>query len=127
MMDAPHVQASRVAAERLGRRAEWLAALHLACRGFQILARRFRAGGGEADLIARRGALLVLAEVKARPSFDEALFAVTPRMRRRIEAAGNIFVARHPALAGFARRYDIIAIAGWRVRHIPDAWREEDI
>lgn len=118
---------ARAAAERHGRRAETLASLYLGCRGFQIVARRFKAAGGEIDLVARRGGLLVLAEVKARPTLDDAVFSVTARTCRRIEAAGRIFVSRHPGLAELARRYDIIAVAGWRVRHIPDAWREEDI
>lgn len=117
---------ARIAAYGEGRRAERLAAFWLALRGFQILGRRFRAAGGEIDIVARRGGLLVLVEVKARPTLDEAVLAVTQRTRRRVEAAGRIFVARKPRLATFARRYDIIAVAGWRLRHIPDAWREEE-
>lgn len=116
--------AARQAAERLGRRAEWLAGLWLAAKGFHILDRRFRAGGGEIDLAAKRGQLLVLVEVKARSSLDEALLAVTGRSRRRIEAAGRAFIARRPHLVECALRYDIIAVAGWRVRHFADAWRE---
>lgn len=126
MSDLPQTQPARIAAERHGRRAEWLASLHLFSRGFQIVERRFRAAGGEIDLVARRGGLLVLAEVKARPTLDDAVFSVTTRTRRRIEAAGRLFIAKHPRLAGLACRYDIIAVAGWRIRHIPDAWREED-
>lgn len=116
--------AVRQAAERLGRRAEWLAGLWLAAKGFHILERRFRAAGGEIDLAAKRGRLLVFAEVKARSSLDGALFAVTGRSRRRIEAAGRAFIARRPHLADHALRYDIIAVAGWRVRHFADAWRD---
>ncbi|MBI1364506.1 MAG: YraN family protein [Alphaproteobacteria bacterium] len=126
-MSARGGTAGRIAAERQGRRAEWLAGLWLSLRGFQILARRFKAAGGEIDLVARRGRLLVFAEVKARPRLDDGVFAVTACNRRRVEAAGRAFVARHPRLAGFAMRYDIIAVAGWRLRHAPDAWREDDV
>lgn len=115
---------SRMAAERAGRRAEWLAGLWLAAKGFHVLERRFKAAGGEIDLAARRGRLLVLVEVKARASVDAALIAVTNRARRRIEAAGRALIARRPHLAECALRYDIIAVAGWRVRHFADAWRE---
>lgn len=125
-MNLRNAAPARIAAERHGRRAEWLASLHLMCRGFEIIARRFKAAGGEIDLVARRGGLLVLAEVKARASLDDAVFSVTDPTRRRIEAAGRMFISRHPHLAPLGLRYDIIAVAGWRVRHIPGAWREED-
>jgi len=109
---------------RTGRRAEDLAALYLRLRGFTIVARRFRARSGEADIIARRGRLLVFAEVKARASLDEALFAVTFRNRARVSAAAAAFVAHRPAFAACDIRYDIIAVKGWRIRHIPAAWRD---
>jgi putative endonuclease len=125
-MNAGDVQYARVSAERRGRRSEWLASIYLLCRGFRIVARRFKAGGGEIDLVARRGDLLAFVEVKARAGLDEAVLAVTQRSRRRLQAAGRQFIARHPRLATLAIRYDIIAIAGLKVRHIPDAWREED-
>lgn len=126
-MTAPRTRSpARVAAERRGRRAERLAELALFFKGFRIIARRFKAAGGEIDLVARRGPLLVFAEVKARASLDEAVFAVTPRARRRIEDAGRRFLALNPRLSPEAVRYDILAVAGWRVRHLADAWREYD-
>lgn len=117
---------SRRGAERLGRRAEQLAGLWLTAKGFHIFERRFRAAGGEIDLAAKRGRLVVFAEVKARASLDQAIFAVTTQNRRRIEAAGRALIAQRPHLAQCALRYDIIAVAGWRVRHLADAWREGD-
>ena len=118
--------AARLKAERAGRRAEYLASLFLQLKGFGVLARRYKSPVGEIDLVARRGGLVAFVEVKARPSLDEAVFAVSPRARRRIEAAGRLFIAREPHLAALALRYDIIAVAGWRLRHLPGAWREGD-
>jgi putative endonuclease len=69
----------RSAAEQRGRRAEILALLFLSLKGYRILARRFRAAGGEIDIVARRGDLLIFAEVKARATIDAALGAVPPR------------------------------------------------
>lgn len=115
---------TRVDAERDGRRAEFLAALFLQLKGFRILDRRFKAAGGEIDIAARRGGLLVLAEVKAREDLDAALLAVTERSRRRIEAAGRAFMARRPHLQNLDLRYDILAVTGFKVRHLPDAWRQ---
>lgn len=51
----------------IGRRGETIAARWLAGQGCPVLARNFRApGGGEVDLIARDGDLLLFVEVKTR-------------------------------------------------------------
>ncbi len=65
-----------------GRRAEALAAWWLRLKGYRILARGFRVAAGEIDLIARRGRLIALIEVKARPSLEEAGAARWPSWRR---------------------------------------------
>ena len=52
----------------LGARAEQLACDHLERRGFEIVARNVRLGRLELDVIARRGALLVVCEVRSRRS-----------------------------------------------------------
>ncbi|WDI32877.1 YraN family protein [Hyphococcus flavus] len=112
-------------AELSGRIAEWGAAILITLKGFAILARRYRVPAGEVDLIARRGRLLVFVEVKARAELDAAIEAVTPRSRHRISAAAKAFLSRHAHLADSEVRYDIIVFAGWRMRHLPDAWRDE--
>lgn len=111
-------------AERGGRRAEFLASLALMAKGFSILERRFKTPAGEIDLIAKRGPLLVFAEVKARGTADQAVEAVTAPARRRIERAAGLFLSRRAHLADCVMRYDILAVSGLRVRHKPDAWRE---
>ena len=93
-------------------------------QGFSILARRYKTPSGEIDLIARRGALVVFAEVKARPTHDQAIDAVSFKTRRRIERAGRLFMAKAPRLADCALRYDIISVVRWCPRHLKDAWRE---
>lgn len=50
----------------LGARAESLVCEHLIGRGFTILGRNVRVGAKEIDVIARRGALVVFCEVRAR-------------------------------------------------------------
>ncbi|MEQ1931787.1 MAG: YraN family protein [Parvularculaceae bacterium] len=114
----------RAEAERQGRRAERLAAFYLQLKGYRLLARRFKAAGGEIDLAARRGDVLVFAEVKARADLDAGVLAVTPSSRRRVEAAGRAFIASRPHLAPLGVRYDIMAVSGVRIRHLRDAWRE---
>ncbi len=113
-------------AEAAGRRGERLAGLVLSLKGFTIIARRFKAHGGEIDLVAKRGKLLIFVEVKARASLDDALEAVSYANQRRVSDAASMFLAHHPRLAHCDMRYDIIAVSGWRWRHITSAWLDDD-
>lgn len=113
---------ARRRAERYGRWGETLAVLLLACQGFRIVARRCRTPAGEIDIVARRGRLLVACEVKARQRGETEL--VAPRQWRRIAAALDAHVARHPELAGCDRRFDLVEIVAGRLpRHGRDVWR----
>lgn len=115
---------ARRRAEKSGRRSEWLAALWLQMKGFSILARREKTPGGEIDIVARRGKLIAFVEVKARADADAAILAVTAKAQRRICTAARMFLSRRRDLADCQIRYDIIAVAGWRIRHIANAWRD---
>jgi putative endonuclease len=101
-------------AYRLGRIAETLVAWSFRIRGFVVIARRFRTPVGEIDLVARRGRLVVFVEVKARVRPEVGSEAVTPFARKRIVAAADRFVARHPGLAGHDRRFDVAVVSPWR-------------
>ena len=116
----------RQRAERLGHLGEWLAILALMLKGYAILARRARTGAGEIDLIVRRGRLIAFVEVKARPSGNKAIEAVSPHARRRICRAAEIWVSRRPKLRDHDWRFDIVAIVPYRwPQHIADAWRPD--
>ncbi len=107
-----------------GRSAERLAAWWLRLKGYRILAHGFRAPAGEIDLVARRGNVLALVEVKARDDVAEAGASIDARQRARIERAGAAFLQRHPHLCGLDVRFDAVLIAPGRVpRHLADAWR----
>ncbi len=114
---------ARQRAERKGRLSEWLAMLFLRLKAYRILARNFRSRNGEIDLIARRGDVIILVEVKARASHETAREAVHWKNRRRIERAGQDFLSRHPALMRYGLRYDIITLVGLSLTHHRDAWR----
>ncbi len=119
-------QGPRHSAWLRGRRAEWLAAWWLRLKGYRILARDVRTPVGEIDLIARRGRVLALVEVKARPSLDEAAWALTRFQRARIERAALAILQRNPDYGSLDIRFDVVLIApGHRPRHIMDAWRPE--
>ena len=110
----------RRAAYGLGHRGETLAAFALRLKGFRILARRYRTPAGEIDLIARRGDLVAIVEVKARRTLTEAMDAVTPYALRRIEAAADLWLSRQPDHARLSMRFDLVAILPrrWPV-HVP--------
>jgi putative endonuclease len=115
---------SRQRHERAGRLAEAAAAWHLRLRGFRILARRFQAPVGEIDLVARRGRLLLFVEVKRRADHATALAALQSVQQARIARAAEAFLQRRPDLAGCTLRFDLVAVAPWRLpRHVPDVWR----
>ena len=118
------VRSVRGAAARLsGRRAEVLAALWLMIKGYRILGFRLRTPQGEIDLLAQRGAVLAVVEVKRRASLAEALEAVSFEQRERLRRAGRTLAARRRGLERAAVRLDLIALAPGRLpRHSRDAW-----
>ncbi|MGB1987507.1 MAG: YraN family protein [Parvibaculales bacterium] len=109
-----------------GRRAEFWAALYLRLKFYRIIARNLRLPGGEIDLIAKRGALLIFVEVKYRPNHALAHAAIRPQQWRRIEAAAAQFVAKRPALQACRWRFDVLAMApkSWPL-HRRNAWRSQ--
>jgi putative endonuclease len=100
----------RFRAYRKGHRGERLAALALMLKGYRILARRHRTKLGEIDLIARRGDLVLMVEVKARPTLTEAMEALTRTSERRIEAAADLWLARQPDYGRLSVRFDMVAV-----------------
>ncbi len=105
---------ARLKAYRRGHRGEFLASLALILEGNRIIARRYRTTLGEIDLIARRGDLVLIVEVKARPSLTEAMEAVARSSERRIEGAADLWLARQPDHARLSLRFDLVAVLPWR-------------
>ena len=113
----------RQIAFRTGISAESRAAALLIAKGFRILARRWKSPVGEIDIIARRRALLVFVEVKARDTLDDAAWAVSERQRMRIIAAAEAWLARNPDDRIQDIRFDAMLVAPGRIpRHIPAAF-----
>ena len=106
--------ARRRGSYRRGHRGEWLAALALTAKGYRILARRYRTRLGEIDLIARRGDLVLIVEVKARRTLVDAMEAIRRESERRIEGAADIWLSRQPDYGRLSVRFDMVAVLPWR-------------
>jgi putative endonuclease len=116
----------RVAAFRVGLSAESRAAAYLIAKGYRIVARRSKSAVGEIDIVARRGRVLVFAEVKARDRLDDAAWSVLPRQQRRVAAAAGAWLAEHPDDAQCHIRFDAVLVAPGRLpRHIEAAFEAE--
>ncbi|HEX6940744.1 MAG TPA: YraN family protein [Longimicrobiales bacterium] len=113
----------------LGRAGEALAARWLVGHGWTLLARNFRLGRKEVDLVARRGPVVAFIEVKTRagPGWGHPLESITRAKRAEIEAVARAWVARH-GRPGDVYRFDAVAVlrgasGEWTLEHVEDAWR----
>jgi putative endonuclease len=111
---------SPLPSRRLGPDAERRVRRHYRLRGYRILAANARAGGYEIDLVARRGRVLVVCEVKSRsgPGYGDPLEAVGPEKARRVETAALAWLAQRPELAGLELRFEVVAVRGRRVERV---------
>ena len=124
MRAARRGRSARHRAQRRGTFAESLCRWHLRLRGWRIVAADWRCPSGEIDILARRGGVLAIIEVKTRRDLAGAADAVLPRQRRRIARAASAFLLMRPDLAELALRFDVMLVAPLRPpRHLPDAWR----
>jgi putative endonuclease len=117
---------ARFGAWRRGLRAETLCCWWLRLKGYRVLERRTRTPVGEIDILARRGKVLAVIEVKQRKSRESAGAAVSEHQRRRLSRAARWILASRPRLARLSLRYDAMLVAPWRLpRHLPGAWTED--
>jgi len=120
----PERDGRRLEAHKRGHRSEWLAAAALMAKGFLIVARRYKTKLGEIDLIARRGNLVLIVEVKARASLAAAMEAIGRESERRIEGAADLWLMRQPDYARLSVRFDMVAVLPWRWPvHVPNIFQ----
>ena len=104
---------------RQGHGAEWIAAVWLMFKGYQILAFRLKGRGGEIDILARRGRTLAVVEVKRRRTIEAAILALGPEQHGRLAVAGAAVARSRPSLQGLNLRIDMVALAPGRFpRHL---------
>lgn len=107
----------------LGARGEELAARWYLDRGYEIVDRNWRCRDGEIDIMAARGPVLVVCEVKTRTSdaFGSPAAAVTPAKQRRLRRLAMAWLDEHGA-QGRRLRFDVAAVVGNTVNVIEGAF-----
>ena len=119
--------------QSLGVLGERVAARWFVARGYTVLARRFRSGHRDLDLVVARDGVVAFVEVKARrgDAYGGPLAAVHWKKRRELVRSARVWVARF-GRPGTAYRFDVFAVLvqpgdrGWpqvRVLHLPDAFQ----
>ena len=122
---------SGTATARLGRRGEELAVRCLERAGYRVLARNWRSGRREVDIVALHDDTVVFVEVKTRmPGPERPLEALGPSQRRSLRRAAEAWIHSHPGV-GKEFRFDLIAVeAGGgrppRLDHVLNAFFGED-
>jgi putative endonuclease len=117
--------------KKLGDFGEQAAAAHLVKQGYTLLARKWRAPGGELDLVLRDGAALVFVEVRTRRGPAGAAEESVGRGKRsRLAALAYAYIEAADVPADTPWRIDVVALdvdrAGRvaRIEHIRDAVEE---
>src|SRR5690349_4981772 len=114
---------NRYAAEKRGLGAETLAFWYHRLLGWQILARRARAPGGEVDIVARRGRILAFIEVKARATEEAAAFALDDWRLRRVAVAAERLAPRYMRDGDDVRIDAIFVVPRRWPRHLANVWQ----
>lgn len=110
MSDTPSERGLR--AYLAGHAAEDQAAQTYEALGFEVLERCWRGGGGEIDLILRRGELYVFAEVKTGPSQEAAVSRISQRQMKRIQQSAALFLDQFAQGSLSEARLDVVLVFG---------------
>jgi putative endonuclease len=97
-----------------GDAAEERACRHLDRSGFTIVERKYRTKGGEIDIVARKGDVLVFVAARplAVPGFGTPEVSAPPPTRRRLVGAARQYLSNVPPSSWREARFDVIAIEG---------------
>jgi len=128
---APHRPPGGSSTRTLGIAGERLAERFLTDRGYVVLARNWRSGRYELDLVMRLGEIVAFVEVKTRrPGVQDPAETLGFGQRRRIRRAAEAWIHAHPGI-GREFRFDLVAVslqpgAAPEISHFPEAFFGED-
>lgn len=113
--------------QRLGELGERIAERWLRKHGYTILARRFRFGRRDIDLVAQRESTIAFVEVKARKGveFGDPVEAVHHRKQRELTKSARVWIDRH-GRDGELYQFDVVGILvaeeRVQVKHVVNAF-----
>ena len=96
----------------LGAMAEGVAVKHLKRKGYRILERNLKLRSGEIDVLARKGGVLVIVEVKAmrkESDFGPPVLRVDARKRRKLRQLAKGLMQKHK-LRETDIRFDVVCV-----------------
>ena len=111
----------------LGREGENRAVQAFEAAGMEIIARNFRSGRGEIDIIALDGETLVFAEVKtwSAYSIENLSYSVNPKKQKRIIETAKYFLSNNRQYYGRGIRFDVVFVGNKSVTHLASAFMEQ--
>jgi putative endonuclease len=117
------VQPGRRTPATLGRDGEALAAAWYEARGYEVVDRNWRTTAGEIDIVARRGRLVVIAEVKTRSSdrFGAPVEAVIATKQARLRQLAAAWLRAHE-VRGARVRFDVVSVLGATIEVLENAF-----
>ena len=97
---------------QIGKSAEDVACEFLQSQGLELLQRNYRRRGGELDIVARAGEVLIIAEVRTRSteSFGGAAASVDGWKQHKIIRAATQLLQQHKSLAQLRVRFDVVVV-----------------
>lgn len=78
-----------------GDAAEQQAVAFLRTQGFRIVERNVSSRFGEIDILAMKGDVLHIVEVKSAPTFEQAAANITPEKIRKILMTADVYMKKH--------------------------------
>ena len=123
----PTLSRMSVARQAFGELGERIAERWLRARGWRVLARRFRSGHRDLDLVVARDGVVAFVEVKARRGLDfgDPVGAVGWRKQRELARSALVWLDRHGG-RNLPCRFDVIGVlvegSRVRVRHVENAF-----
>jgi Holliday junction resolvase-like predicted endonuclease len=113
--------AERPSTRAVGNAAERRVRRHFRLRGYRVLAANAWVGGYELDLVVRRGAQVVVCEVKAKggENYGDPAEMVTPEKARRIRRAAEAWLAAQPELGECEIALEAAVVRGRTIERMP--------
>jgi putative endonuclease len=108
----------------IGNDGEDLAAAWYQAHGYEVVVRNWRCRDGEIDLVARRGGITVICEVKARSSaaFGAPVEAVTRTKQLRLRRLAAQYLSAVPDGRRGEVRFDVASVLAGKVEVVENAF-----